>query len=72
MRRPVIFSIIDCADGRFAVLAISSSGSIYRRGPLLTLAEAEACIEELRELMEACGFPLAREAGEVSGRGVGR
>lgn len=33
---------------------------------MLTLAEAEACIEELRDLMRACGFPLARGFRAVS------
>lgn len=61
------YSVVDYADGRFAVLAVSASGSVYVRGPLLTLAEAEMCIEELRALMTLCGAPLARQCKAVLG-----
>ena len=67
MGRPVTYSIIDCPDGRFVVLAISPAGSAYRRGPLLTLAEAETCVEELRALMGLCGAPIVRRRGEILG-----
>jgi hypothetical protein len=61
MARPVTYRIVDCADGRFAVVAIAASGARYRRGGLLTLAEAEACVEELRVALASCGGLLARE-----------
>lgn len=60
-------SIIDCPDGRFAVQASMASGAVYRRGPLLTLTEAETCVEELRALMALCGAPTVRGRGEVLG-----
>ena len=58
MARPVAYSIVDCPDGRFAVVAVSAAGSVHRRGGLLTLAEVDGCVETLRVLMEACGAPL--------------
>lgn len=65
MARPVTYSIVGCPDGRFAVVAVSSSGSVHRRGGLLTLAEADACVETLRVLMKACGASLMRWEGDV-------
>jgi hypothetical protein len=59
----VTYSIIDCPDGRFAVLAFSASGSVYRRGALLTLTDAESCVEELRALMALCGASIGRGFG---------
>lgn len=58
MVQPVVWRIIDRADGQFAILATLPSGKMYCRGAFLTLAEAEACVEELRALMTACGAPL--------------
>lgn len=63
MARPVTYSIVDCPDGRFAVVAVSASGSVHRHGGLLTLAEAEACVETLRVLMEACRAALVHQEG---------
>lgn len=63
MARPVTYSIVDCADGRFAVVAIAASGNAYRRGGLLTLAEAEACVEDLRVALACCGAVLACDEG---------
>lgn len=59
MARPVTYRIVDCPDGRFAIVALSTSGTVYRRDGLLTLAEAEACVEELRTMLALCGAPLA-------------
>ncbi len=59
MARPVTYRIVDCPDGRFAIVASSTSGTAYRRDGLLTLAEAEACVEELRTMLALCGAPLA-------------
>ncbi|MDN3569940.1 hypothetical protein [Methylobacterium longum] len=67
MARPVAYSIVDCPDGRFAVVAVSASGSIHRRGGLLTLAEVDICIETLRVLMEACGGALVFWEGDLPG-----
>ena len=66
MTEPVTYSIVDCPDGRFAVVAVLASGSVHRRGGLLTLAEAEACVETLRVLVAACGAPLVRSEGDLS------
>lgn len=63
MARPVTYSIVDCDDGRFAVVAVATSGATYRRGGLLTLAEAEACVEDLRVALTGCGVVLARRDG---------
>lgn len=63
----VTYSIEDCPDGRFAVVAVLSTGSVHRRGPLLTLAEAEICVEELRALMAHCGAPVTRRFDKVPG-----
>jgi hypothetical protein len=60
MARPVTYSIVDCPDGQFAVVAWLRSRQMYRRGEFHTLAEAEACAEELRELMALCGASLVR------------
>lgn len=59
MARAVTYSIVDCADGRFAVVAIATSGATYRRGGLLTLSEAETCVEDLRVALACCGTVLA-------------
>lgn len=63
MRRPVTYSIVDCPDGRFAVVAISASGTAYRRDGFMTLAEAESCAEGLSAIMAVCGTPLTRQDG---------
>jgi hypothetical protein len=68
MARWVTYSIVDCPDGRFAVVAVSASGSVHRRGELLTLGEAEACVECLRRLIEACGAALVRREGDARDR----
>jgi hypothetical protein len=66
MAKPVAYSIVRCPDGRFAVIAVLASGSAHRRDGLPTLAEAEASVETLRVLMEACGAPLVRWEGDMS------
>ncbi|GJD91117.1 hypothetical protein MHIMP23_06095 [Methylobacterium hispanicum] len=63
MRRRVTYSIVDCPDGRFAVVAISASGTAYCRDGFLTLAEAETCAESLCTVMAVCGAPLMRRDG---------
>lgn len=60
------YSIVGGPDGRFTVVAVSASGSVHRRSGLLTLAEAEACVETLRVLVEACSAPLVRWDGDLS------
>ena len=67
--RPVTYNIIDCPDGRFAVEPSMASGAADRRGPLLTLTEAELCVEEQRALMALFNAPIVRGRGEVLGRG---
>ena len=64
MAHAVTYGILDCPDGRFAVVAVSASGSMHSRGGFLTLVEAEACAECLRELMMACGATCVRQDGE--------
>jgi len=65
MARPVGYSIVDCPDGRFAVVAVSASGSVHRRDGLLTLAEVDGCVETLRVLMRACGAALVPWEGDL-------
>ena len=65
MVRPVAYSIVDCPDGRFAVVAVSASGSVHQRSGLLTLAEVDICIQTLRVLTEACGAALVLWEGEI-------
>lgn len=59
MTRPVTYRIVDCPDGHFAVVAMAKSGTAYWRGGLLTLAEAEDCVEDLRAMLSLCGAALA-------------
>ncbi len=70
MAQTVTCRFVDCPDGRFAVLAVLSSGSVYRCGGLLTLAEANASVETLRALLAAFGAQLVAEASEGFGTGV--
>lgn len=65
MARPVAYSIVNCPNSRFAVVAVSASGSVHRRGGLLTYAEVDVCVETLRVLMEACGTALVLWEGEL-------
>ena len=58
MGRPVTFGVVNEPEGRFAVVAVSGSGSVNRRSGFPSLAEAERCIEDLRAAMAACGAPL--------------
>jgi hypothetical protein len=66
MARTVTCRIVDCPDGRFAVVAVLSSGSVHRHDGLSTMAEAEEAVETLRVLMEACGSRLVVEPGTYS------
>lgn len=70
MARVVTYSIVDCVDGRFAVVAVAASGASYRRGELLTLAEAEDCAEDLRVALAGCGVVLARRDATPPGTSV--
>lgn len=63
MRRRITYSIVDCPDGRFAVVAVSASGTAYSRDGFLTLAEAETCAESLCTVMAVCGAHLLRRDG---------
>lgn len=65
MGRPVSYSIVNCPDGRFAVAAVSGSGSLYRRSGFLTLAEVDRCVDDLRAAMVACGAPLVCQEAEL-------
>jgi hypothetical protein len=65
MARPVAYSIVDCPDGRFAVVAVSASGSVHRRGGLLTYAEVDVCVQTLRVLMAAGGAALVLREGDL-------
>jgi hypothetical protein len=66
MARTVTCRIVDCPDGRFAVEAALSSGSVHRHGGLSTMAEAEEAVETLRVLMEASGSRLVAESSTCS------
>lgn len=63
MTQTVTCRIVDCPDGRFAVVAVLGSGSVYRCHHLRTLAEAEEAVDALQALMTACGARLVMEAG---------
>jgi hypothetical protein len=60
MARPLTYRIVDCPDGRFAIVVVAASGTTYRRDGLYTLAEAEACVEDLRAALTCCSAVLAR------------
>lgn len=66
MMKPVEYTIIDCPDGRFAVVAVGAGLPHWRSG-FRTLAEAEASAEELRAIMAACGAPLVHATGQHAG-----
>ncbi len=70
MAHKVTWRIIDCPDGRFAVIALLSSGAIHRCGGLLTVAEADEAVEMLQVLMEACGAQLVSGSSEDTGAGA--
>ncbi|WP_449410347.1 hypothetical protein [Methylobacterium komagatae] len=69
MARRVIYSIVDCIDGRFAVAVVAASGTQYWRGGMLTLAEAEDCVEDLRAALASCGVALVRRDTPDMGQG---
>ncbi|GEP06226.1 hypothetical protein [Methylobacterium oxalidis] len=64
MARSVTYSIVGGSDGRFAVVAVTASGSIYCRGGFRTPAEAELSVEDLRTLMMACDTALVHREAE--------
>lgn len=69
MARRVIYSIVDCTDGRFAVAVRAASGTQYWRRGMLTLAEAEDCVEDLRAALASCGVALVRRDTPDTGQG---
>ena len=62
MPQRVTFSIVDRPDGRFDLVVLLGSRSLYACEGFLTLADAEDETEFLRVLMTACGAPLVRVA----------
>jgi hypothetical protein len=58
MAQPVTYSIFDRSDGRFEVIVVLGSSSLYAPPGFMTLAEAEEWVEDLKVLMEACGAPV--------------
>jgi hypothetical protein len=53
-------SIIDQADGRFDVLVLLGTGSLFARTGFMTLVDAEEELELVHILMTACGAPVIR------------
>ncbi|MDP4023896.1 hypothetical protein Q8W71_14790 [Methylobacterium sp. NEAU 140] len=62
MARPVNCHVIDRPDGRFDVVAIIRPRRIFRRQGLMTRAEAEACIDDVRTLMSVFGAPVVQDS----------
>lgn len=61
MTQRVTFNILDRPDGRFDLIVLLGSQSLYACEGFLTLAEAEDEMEFLRGLMTECGAPIVRE-----------
>ena len=55
MAQPVTYGIFDRSDGRFDVIVVLGSGSLYSPPSFMTLAEAEEWVDGLKVLMKACG-----------------
>ncbi|WP_336489481.1 hypothetical protein [Methylobacterium nigriterrae] len=72
MTRPVCYSIVDLPDGSFGVVAVVGSGKVFRRVGLLTLAEAEECVEVLRAAMAACRAPVIDAPADLMGAAAQR
>lgn len=60
MAQIVTYSIADQPDGRFDLLVLLGAQTLHARTGFMTLAEIEAEVEFLRELMRACGAPVVR------------
>lgn len=60
MAQQVTYTIVDQRDGRFDLLVLVDSRVLHARTGFMTLAEIEEEVEFLRELMTACGAPVAR------------
>lgn len=58
MAQKLIYSIVDQPDGRFDILVLRGSRSLYARTGLMTLAQAEDEIDLLRALMAPLGAPV--------------
>ena len=55
MAQPVTYGIFDRSDGRFDVIVVLGSSSLYAPPGFITLAEAEEWVDDLKVLMKACG-----------------
>ena len=55
MAQSVTYGFFDRSDGRFDVIVVLGSGSLYSPPSFMTLAEAEAWADDLKVLMTACG-----------------
>jgi len=62
MSQRVTYSIVDQPDGRFELLVLFGSCSLYARTGFMTLAEVEEELEFVHVLMAACGAPVIRAA----------
>ena len=58
MAQSVTYRIVDQPDGRFDLIVVLGSRSVYARRGFMTIAEAEEQLESLKILMAACGAPV--------------
>lgn len=63
MVQRLTYSIVDQADGRFDILVLLGSRSLYSRTGLMTLTAAEEEIDLLRALMAPLGAPVVQWTG---------
>ena len=67
MAQPVTYSIFDRSDGRFDVIVVLGSGSLYSPPSFMTLAEAEEWVDHLKVLMKACGAAVVLRTTTAAG-----
>ena len=65
MAQRLTYTIVDQPDGRFDILVLLGSGSLYVRTGLMTLAEADEEIDLLRALMTPLGAPVVHWTGPI-------
>ena len=63
MAQRLTYSIVDQPDGRFDILVLLGSRSLYVRTGLMTLAQADEEIALLRALMAPFGAPVVQGTG---------
>lgn len=66
MARPVLYRIIDRPDGRFDVTATLVPDKTFTREGLASLAEVNAALDVLRDIMSACGAELVLDPASAT------